>query len=136
MKIQIMTTEAIAYAKKNIDELIPHYKNGEQPSKWLKECLGKDPFVTVEALEFEDFELQVSPSKPSADDAFNTKLLYSKMKTLNDSFASDERLWAGLSHTVFYDYLLKRWPDYFDKSDILTTSSSTKRSQGAISSIH
>ena len=89
---------------RNIDNLLIHYKNAERPEKWLKEKLGKDPFVVVDALEFDDFELRVSENKPSADDVFNVKLLYSKMKILNDSFASDERLWAGLSHTIFYDY--------------------------------
>lgn len=119
MKLRIMTTEAISYVKKNINCLLDYYKNGLRPEKWLKEKLGKDPFVIIDALEFEDFELLVTPDKPSADEAFNIKLLYSKMKALNDSFASDERLWAGLSHTVFYDYLLKRWPGYFKSIDIL-----------------
>lgn len=119
MKIKIMTTEAISYVKKNIDNLIDYYKKAEKPEKWLKEKLGKEPFVAVDALEFEDFELQVSENRPSANDTFNIKLLYSKMKILNDSFASDERLWAGLAHTVFYDYLLKRWPNYFNPTDIL-----------------
>ena len=31
------------------------------------------------------------------------------MITLNDSFASDERLWAGLAHTKFYSYMINRW---------------------------
>lgn len=119
MKLKIMTTEAIAYVKGNIDCLLDYYKNAVRPEKWLKEKLGKEPFIIVDALEFEDFQLQVSNSKPSADDAFNAKLLYSKFKTLNDSFASDERLWAGLSHTIFYEYLIKRWPNYYKKEDIL-----------------
>lgn len=119
MKIKIMTTEAISYVKKNIEELLPYYKNAERPEKWLREKLGKDPFVEVSALEFDDIELKVNPDKPSSDDVFNIKLLYLKMKELNDSFASDERLWAGLAHTVFYDYMLKRWPNYFEKEDLL-----------------
>ena len=31
------------------------------------------------------------------------------MPFLNESQASDERLWAGLCHSVFYDYVRKRW---------------------------
>lgn len=119
MKLKIMTTEAISYIKKNIESLVDYYKSASRPEKWLKEKMGKDPFVTVDALEFDDFELEISSDKPSADDCFNAKLLYSKMNTLNDSFASDERLWAGLSHTVFYDYLIKRWPGYYSSTDIL-----------------
>lgn len=28
---------------------------------------------------------------------------------MSESQASDERLWAGLTHTTFYDYMRKRW---------------------------
>lgn len=31
------------------------------------------------------------------------------LKFLNESQASDERLWAGLCHSVFYEYVRKRW---------------------------
>lgn len=50
MKLRIMTTEAISYVKKNIDCLLDYYKNGLRPEKWLKEKLGKDPFVIIDAL--------------------------------------------------------------------------------------
>ena len=29
MKIKIMTTDAISYVKKNIDEVLDHYNNGD-----------------------------------------------------------------------------------------------------------
>lgn len=28
---------------------------------------------------------------------------------MSKSQASDERLWAGLTHSTFYDYMRKRW---------------------------
>lgn len=119
MKIKIMTSAAIAYIKQNIGSLLHYYENGDDPEKWLKEKFNKECFVAVDILEFEDFTLVVSPDKPSSEDSLNSKVLYSKMMSLNDSFATDERLWAGLSHTIFYDYMLKRWPKYYDKESIL-----------------
>ena len=32
------------------------------------------------------------------------------MHNLTDSQASDERLWVGLCHDIFWDYMKKRWP--------------------------
>ena len=114
-----MTEEAVAYIKKNISHLTSHYKNGEDPKKWLRAELKKNPFVEVDALEIEDFDLFINTDKPSSNDVMNIKIMYDNLIELNDSFATDERLWAGLAHTVFYDYMLKRWPNNYDENSIL-----------------
>ncbi len=119
MKLKIMTSDAIAYVKKNIDMLLDYYKNGDNPEIWIKEKIHKDAFIEVAELEFDDFTLSIDERKPASSDIFNIKLLYTKMKNLNDSFATDERLWAGLTHTVFYDYMQKRWPRNADSKQIL-----------------
>lgn len=119
MKLQIMTEEAVAYVKRNISNLTSYYKNGDDPKKWLKMELKKNPFVEIDALEINDFDLFVNTDKPSSNDAMNIKIMYNNLINLNDSFATDERLWAGLAHTVFYDYMLKRWPNHFDEQQIL-----------------
>jgi hypothetical protein len=119
MKLKIMTSDAIAYVKENIDLLADHYKNGEDPEKWIRGKIGKTAFIELDKDEYKDFNLIVTKDKPSANDVENIKLMYEGLKNLNDSFATDERLWAGLSHTLFYEYLLKRWPDKFEPNDIL-----------------
>ena len=119
MKLKIMTFDAIEYVKKNISKLTDHYKNGDNPEEWIKKVTGKPAFIEVPELEFDDFDLFISESNPSSTDAMNIKLLYSKFSGLNDSFASDERLWAGLAHTVFYDYMRKRWPKDYNSQAIL-----------------
>lgn len=119
MKLKIMTFDAIDYVKKNISNLHDHYKNGDNPEEWITRAIGKPAFNDVPELEFDDFELFVSEDAPSSTDALNIKLLYTKLSTINDSFASDERLWAGLAHTVFYDYMLKRWPNNYDDKSII-----------------
>lgn len=109
MKLKIMTEKALVYVKENIDALLSHYVNNEDPEIWLRNEIGQPPFVEIDALEFEDFELRIDENDPSAYDIENIKLFYSKLININDSFASDERLWAGLSHTCFYNYMKKRW---------------------------
>lgn len=119
MKLKIMTSEAIAYVKENIDLLTDYYKNGEDPEEWIKTKIKKPAFKQIDALEFDDFELFLTDDKPSSTDVENIKIFYTNLKDINDSFASDERLWAGLCHTLFYDYMLKRWPDKLTSKDIL-----------------
>lgn len=120
MKIYIMTFEAIKYIKDNIKDLVHFYNERVKPEVWLKERMDTPPFIEVPDLELEDFELFIDEDKPSSTDIANIKLFYTKTKDLfNDSFATDERLWAGLCHTVFYDYMLKRWSFNFDEKKII-----------------
>lgn len=118
MKIKIMTTEAVNYIKTNLDQITLYYASAADPQIWLKEKLGKDAFVEVSELEFDDCNLLISEDIPAANDADNVKLFYTNFKEINDSFASDERLWAGLAHTIYYDYMLKRWPGKTDPQSI------------------
>ena len=108
MEIKIMTYAAIAYVKKNIHFVANHYKQNDQPEKWLREALGEAPFVSIDIAEIPDFDLELSQER-SDTDVKNIKTLYENMITLNDSFASDERLWAGLAHAKFYSYTINRW---------------------------
>ena len=119
MKLEIMRSDAVAYVKKNIDTLLVHYNKGEDPKVWLSEAIGSPAFQTVDALEFEDFTLCTDEEKPASTDVINIKLFYTKLSQLNDSFASDERLWAGLSHTLFYEYMRKRWPGENTSKEII-----------------
>ena len=107
MKIKIMTAEAVAFVKNNMDSLVCYYKNKENPMVWIKQKIGKDAFVEVPSLDFEECELLISTDVPSANEGANVKLFYLNYMQLNDSFATDERLWAGLAHTVYYEYMLK-----------------------------
>lgn len=119
MKLKIMTFDALNYIKKNLTSCLEHYANGDNPEVWLKEAIGTQAFNEVPDLEFDDFSLFINEDSPATTDVPNIKLLYGKLSQLNDSFATDERLWAGLAHTVFYDYMLKRWPGKVDEKSIL-----------------
>lgn len=118
MKIKIMTMEAIKYVKENLDYVSIYYTQGKDPQIWLKEKLGKDAFVEVPDLEFNQCSLIISEETPASTDPENIKLFYLNFKEINDSFASDERLWAGLAHTIYYEYMLKRWPGKTDPQSI------------------
>ena len=46
----------------------------------------------------------------AAHDLENAISLYETLKELPYSIASDEKYWAFLTHTVYWDYMRKRWP--------------------------
>ncbi len=47
---------------------------------------------------------------PSKSDFENSKALYREFKMLNETQASDERLWVYLTHVTFWKYMRERWP--------------------------
>lgn len=108
MKLYFMKKEALEILKSNLDLVYNKYYT-EKDNKWLWQVCGGDPFVMYK--EVPDFHLANLDSESSVGEIEfeNCKILYKNMSFLNESQASDERLWAGLCHSVFYNYVRKRW---------------------------
>lgn len=107
MKIQFMKDDSVYALKKYIKYAKNHYTDSD--TEWIKNITNNDENFGLFKKEFNDFDLIIS-DKPEKDDFENMKIIYDNLKDLTDSQASDERLWAGLSHTKFWDYMQKRWP--------------------------
>lgn len=108
MKLYIMKQSVLENLKANLPTFYGKYYT-ESSNKWIVDICGEDPFI-----EFKDvpkFELANLDSDltPGEIDLLNCKILYEKLIFLSESQASDERLWAGLTHSTFYDYMRKRW---------------------------
>lgn len=108
MKLYFMKKEALDILKDNIDLVYNKYFT-EKDNKWIWTICGGDPFI--EYKEVPDFQLSDLDSDMSIGDIEfnNCKILYKNLWFFNESQASDERLWAGLCHSVFYNYVRKRW---------------------------
>lgn len=111
MKLYFMKEEALAYFKGNVEYNKNDYllKN----NKWIfekyqkyKKC-DESPFEELN-LNVEDFSLDMSSDRPETTDYNNVKLLYSHLKSLPNTQATDERLWSGIAHSNFYDFMLYR----------------------------
>lgn len=107
MKIQFMKDDSVYALKKYIKYAKKHY--ADDNTEWIKSITNNDENFGLFKKEFNDFNLIIS-DKPEKDDIENMKIIYDNLKDLTDSQASDERLWAGLSHTMFWNYMQKRWP--------------------------
>lgn len=92
--------------KQDINKNVKYY-NGD--NSWIiKNYNETELFAAFNKIEFNDFELVYKEG--ILDDYENMKIMYENLKELTDSQASDERVWSGLAHSYFWDYMQKRWP--------------------------
>lgn len=111
MKLYFMKQSAVDFMKANMNSIYINYYR-ETTNDWLYRQFDYDPFELF--TEVQDFELVFDRDKKGETDLENCKILYGNLKNISESQASDERLWAGLCHTVFYRYVIDRW-DYRTK---------------------
>ena len=108
MKLYIMKREALETLKANLQIAYAKYYT-ESSNSWITDLCGEDAFIEFKEIpDFELAELDTGLGKGEID-LRNCKILYEKLMFLSESQASDERLWAGLTHATFYNYMRKRW---------------------------
>lgn len=108
MKLYFMKQAALDYLKANLKVLYTKYYR-EKSNQWVYDLFDYDPFELF--LEVPDFTLSPITNKKGEVDLQNCKIIYSKLAQISESQASDERLWAGLCHSTFYEYVRERY-DY------------------------
>ena len=108
MEICFMNGDALFLLKKSLPTTFQNYF-GAKDNSWLAKVCGGNPFVKFRDVP--DFELAPLNENLSAGEIEfrNCKILYKHLKFLTPRQAADERLWAGLCHGVFYDYLRRRY---------------------------
>ena len=127
MKIYFMKEEALYYFKTNVEIFKHEYLNKD--NNWIiekyKSFKGESPFSEFK-LEVPDFTLETNEEKPEYTDFNNVKKLYDALKDLSNIQATDERLWAGLAHYNFWNYMLYRgkFTNDIDKIKFFLTFSS------------
>ena len=108
-----MKKKCLEILKSNIKLPEIYSKYGTQNNnEWLTEICGENPFE--EFKDIAEFRLHIEKDKngkiiKGKTDFENCKIIYQNLKFLSESQASDERLWAGLCHSIFYDYVRQRW---------------------------
>lgn len=108
MKLYIMKREALETLKGNLQIVYAKYYT-ESSNKWITDLCGEDAFIEFKEIpDFDLADLTTGLGKGEID-VKNCKILYEKLIFLSESQASDERLWAGLTHATFYDYMRQRW---------------------------
>lgn len=108
MKVHFLTENALEALRTNLKGNLRHY--ADDTNEWIYDYFGSDnPFVEYKQ-EFPTFKLSFNKEiYIGKNDVNNIIALYSAMKALTDTQATDERLWAGMCHYDFYEYLRERW---------------------------
>lgn len=110
MVIHFLKADGLAALKTNVKEHVKLYEN--PTNDWIYEYFdGDNPFAEYK-LQIEDFQFSDAKNQnhdSAKNDVENAIRLYSAMKGLSDTQAADERLWAGLCHGDFWEYMHNRW---------------------------
>lgn len=108
MKVHFITENALEALRTNLKGNLKHYS--EESNDWIyKYFETENPFVEYKQ-EFPEFNLSSDIADDlSKTDVHNTIALYSAMKSLTDTQATEERLWAGMCHSDFWNFLSERW---------------------------
>ena len=107
MKLPFVSYDNLDIIKTNLPTIVHKFK--QDSSDWLNDELGINLLSDTRFSEVPDIELDMSNEKPFLTEAENAKRIYSNLKFLSDSQASDERLWAGLCFGPFWKYVQHRW---------------------------
>lgn len=110
MKIKFVAEDDLNTIKSNLNQIYKKVIKNKECS--VAELLGKDYLIKESNLEIESFNLDVSQPKENASltDSENVKRVYTHMKFMSDSQASDERIWAAYCLSDCLDYMMYRWP--------------------------
>lgn len=106
MRIQFLKESALENLKTNIDANIDKYS--ESSNSWVYDYFGdENPFLEYKQ-EVGEIKLNMSAERPETTDTENAKILYLALKDVDNSQASDERLWAGLAHGQLWEFMIYR----------------------------
>lgn len=113
MKISVMTEDALLFSKSNAKMFYDHmFVSLESAESFY----GNDEVRFTSEVEFKDFDLVTDNDNPSNTDLQNIQIIYNALRDLNETQASEERLWVALSLFEYSDYMENRWkPDSVNK---------------------
>ena len=103
MKLKFLHENTLEELRENIENNLESYKSNS--NEWIFEFFqNNNPFLEFKK-EIPEFKLNMSYEKPSESDIENVKIMYTSLKDLTNVEAANERLWAGMAHSDFWDYM-------------------------------
>ena len=106
MKLYFMKQNAIDFLKANMKNYYMNYFRYNS-NDWIMDLFDYDPFEYF--IDVPDFTLAPIRQPVGTTVIENCKIVYTNLRNISDSQASDERLWAGLCNGIFYKYIRGRW---------------------------
>jgi hypothetical protein len=109
-RLRYLSDRALSWLKANASALAPRYR---EDSPWADGYLA-EAIAGSWSMET-DVDVGRLPSLAShggsaAEDLQNARSLYVALQGLTPAQAADERLWAYMTHVLFWGYMRSRWP--------------------------
>lgn len=108
MEIKYLKQEGLDRLKSNVANNIEK-EYYTRDSIWVNEYLTED-LIGDTSIYINDIELVIPEKQGTETDLENCKRIYNAMKNMSIQTATEERIWAYLTHNVFWNYMRKRWP--------------------------
>lgn len=105
--IKFISEDALLEIKNNHTLLYNNVVSSKKQT--LEEAFQNDMIIRDTSVHADEFQLDMSAEKPELTDLENVKRVYKNMSMLSESQASDERIWAAYTLSVFADYMRYRW---------------------------
>lgn len=112
MKLYFMEQDMIDKIKGDFSSYLPYYRGNDL--NWFNHHVFSHGGLVESKIKCKDFTLdtktgkkgEMKPEDYNVGDLINIKLVYDHLKdVLTPQQACDERLWAGLTHSHFWDYV-------------------------------
>ncbi|MCA1054301.1 hypothetical protein LCM10_04815 [Rossellomorea aquimaris] len=114
MKLKFISDECLMDLRSNFDAYKSYYYN--QDHLWFDEYFSSEGRVIDSNISFEEPEMNRDEDF-AISDLENVKVIYESLKHLTVSQATQERLWAGLSHLQLRDFSFYRLKKDFENEN-------------------
>lgn len=114
MKIKFLSEDTLQDLRVNFETYKTHYYN--QDDEWFNTYFQEEGRLVESRIEFEKPEMNTDEDY-LVSDFENVKIIYSSLKHLTVSQATQERLWSGLAHVQLRDFLYYRLAKDIEKKN-------------------
>lgn len=116
IRLQYITEDALDELRTEFDTFKEHYQ--DNTNEWFLNHLNITNGLQDSGIECDNFIEELSYAEDyKISDLENVKKIYSALKKLDPSTASDERLWVGLAHSQLWDYVKYRRKNEIESYD-------------------
>jgi hypothetical protein len=105
MSLKYLTDSFLARLRNTLPQNASHYTSA-QP--WLDKVAAGSKYCRETGVDVVSLPSLIVSGRPE-DDGDNSVLLYGALAKLTPNQASEERLWAFLSHVTYLPYMVARW---------------------------
>lgn len=117
MNLEYLKQPALDSLKANILTNIENY--GELKNDWILNQFDSNPFSSYKR-DVPEFELCIDDLGSAATEIKNVKIFYSNLREISPTEATEERLWSGLAHGCFWEFMQLRFPKTDNANNINT----------------